>query len=394
LPKTPRGLALLGSTGSIGTSTLDVVDRLDGRFRVVALAAGSNLPRLAAQVEKYRPGLVSVSDKRDAGKLRALLGSRRTRIVCGPEGALEVARAEGADTVLSAITGMSGFRPTMEAVRAGRRVALANKESMVVGGALLIREAARSGARIIPVDSEHSGVFQCLAGERGRHVRRVILTASGGPFLRTPLKALAAKTPEAALRHPRWSMGRKVTIDSATLMNKGLELIEARWLFDLEPSRLDVLIHPQSAVHALVEMMDGSVLAQMGPADMRLPIQYALTWPERRDTGLPRLDLAETGGLEFLRVDERRFPLFGVARQALAQGGSLPVALNAANEVAVAAFLEKKIRFTGIAEVVAGVVGRHRAGAAATVDEILDIDRTARREARRHLPQRSTWQIS
>jgi 1-deoxy-D-xylulose-5-phosphate reductoisomerase len=394
LPKTPRGLALLGSTGSIGTSALDVVDRLDGRFRVVALAAGSNLPRLAAQVEKYRPGLVSVSDKRDAGKLRALLGSRRTRIVCGPEGALEVARAEGADTVLSAITGMSGFRPTLEAVRAGRRVALANKESMVVGGALLIREAARSGARIIPVDSEHSGVFQCLAGERGRHVRRVILTASGGPFLRTPLKALAAKTPEAALRHPRWSMGRKVTIDSATLMNKGLELIEARWLFDLEPSRLDVLIHPQSAVHALVEMMDGSVLAQMGPADMRLPIQYALTWPERRDTGLPRLDLAETGGLEFLRVDERRFPLFGVARQALAQGGSLPVALNAANEVAVAAFLEKKIRFTGIAEVVAGVVGRHRAGAAATVDEILDIDRTARREARRHLPQRSTWQIS
>jgi 1-deoxy-D-xylulose-5-phosphate reductoisomerase len=386
LPKTPRGLALLGSTGSIGTSALDVVDRLDGRFRVVALAAGSNLPRLAAQVEKYRPGLVSVSDKRDAGKLRALLGSRRTRIVCGPEGALEVARAEGADTVLSAITGMSGFRPTLEAVRAGRRVALANKESMVVGGALLIREAARSGARIIPVDSEHSGVFQCLAGERGRHVRRVILTASGGPFLRTPLKALAAKTPEAALRHPRWSMGRKVTIDSATLMNKGLD--------DLEPSRLDVLIHPQSAVHALVEMMDGSVLAQMGPADMRLPIQYALTWPERRDTGLPRLDLAETGGLEFLRVDERRFPLFGVARQALAQGGSLPVALNAANEVAVAAFLEKKIRFTGIAEVVAGVVGRHRAGAAATVDEILDIDRTARREARRHLPQRSTWQIS
>jgi 1-deoxy-D-xylulose-5-phosphate reductoisomerase len=390
LPKTQRGLALLGSTGSIGTNALDVVDRLDGRFRVVALAAGSNLHRLAAQVEKYRPGLVSVTDRRDVGKLRVLLGRARTRIVHGPEGALDVARAEGADVVVSAISGMSGFRPTLEAVRAGRRVALANKESMVVGGALLVREAARSGARIIPVDSEHSGVFQCLAGERGRHVRKVILTASGGPFLRTALRDLASKTPEQALRHPRWTMGRKVTIDSATLMNKGLELIEARWLFDLEPSRLDVLIHPQSAVHALVEMTDGAVLAQLGPTDMRLPIQYALTWPERRDTGLPALDLAATGRLDFLRVDERRFPLFGEARRALAQGGSLPVALNAANEVAVAAFLEKKIRFTDIAEVVAGVLGRHRAGPAATVDEIQDIDRTARRNARRHFPQRST----
>ena len=388
MPKTPRGLALLGSTGSIGTSTLDVVDRLEGRFRVIALAAGSNLARLAAQVGKYRPALVSVSDRRDAEKLRALVGDRRIKVVYGPEGALEVARADGADIVVSAITGMSGFRPTLEAVRAGRRVALANKESMVVGGELLTREAALSGARIIPVDSEHSGVFQCLAGEKRRYVRKVILTASGGPFLKTPLKDLGAKTPEEALRHPRWVMGRKVTIDSATLMNKGLELIEARWLFDLDPGRLDVLIHPQSAVHALVEMADGSVLAQLGATDMRLPIQYALTWPERRDSGLPALDLARTGRLEFRRVDERRFPLFGLARRALVEGGSLPVALNAANEVAVAAFLEKKIRFTDIAAVVAGVLDKHRAGPAGTVEAIIDIDRNARRDARRHFPQR------
>jgi 1-deoxy-D-xylulose-5-phosphate reductoisomerase len=388
LPKTPRGLALLGSTGSIGTSTLDVVDRLEGRFRVIALAAGSNLARLAAQVGKYRPAVVSVSDRRDAEKLRALVGDRRVKVVHGPEGALEVARAEGADIVVSAITGMSGFRSTLEAVRAGRRVALANKESMVVGGELLTREAALSGARIIPVDSEHSGVFQCLAGEKLRYVRKVILTASGGPFLKTPLKDLSAKTPEEALRHPRWVMGRKVTIDSATLMNKGLELIEARWLFDLDPGRLDVLIHPQSAVHALVEMADGSVLAQLGATDMRLPIQYALTWPERRDSGLPALDLARTGRLVFRRVDERRFPLFGLARRALVEGGSLPVALNAANEVAVAAFLEKKIRFTDIATVVSGVLDRHRSGPAATEDAIIDIDRNARRDARRHFPQR------
>jgi len=388
LPQTSRGLSILGSTGSIGTSTLDVVDRLEGRFEVVALAAGSNLPLLAEQVAKYRPRTVSVAGRRDAEKLKALVGDRRTKIVHGPEGAIEAARADGADVVVSAITGMSGFRPTLAAVRAGRRVALANKESMVVGGALIAREAARSGARLIPVDSEHSGVFQCLAGVKSRHVRKVILTASGGPFLETPLADLARKTPEEALRHPRWVMGRKVTVDSATLMNKGLELIEARWLFDLEPSRLDVLIHPQSAVHALVEMTDGSVLAQLGPADMRLPIQYALTWPERRATGLPGLDLVRTGRFEFLPVDERRYPLFGLARRALAEGGSLPVALNAANEVAVAAFLEKRILFTDIAAVVARVLDGHRPGPADAAAAIEDIDARARRDARRHLPQR------
>ena len=386
--QTSRGLAILGSTGSIGRSALDVVDRLGGRFRVTALAAGSNTDLLAAQIEKYRPALVSVGGRRDAEKVRALSRRWRTRVVHGPEGALEVARAEGTEVVVSAITGMSGFRPTLEAVRAGRRVALANKESLVVGGALLLKEAARSGARIIPVDSEHSGVYQCLGRERRRHVRKVVLTASGGPFFRTPLKDLAAKTPDEALRHPRWVMGRKVTVDSATLMNKGLELIEARWLFDLEPAELDVLIHPQSAVHALVEMTDGSVLAQLSAADMRIPIQYALTWPSRRDTALPALDLAALGRLEFFPVDGRRYPLFGLARLALAAGESRPVALNAANEAAVAAFLEGRVPFPAIHAAVAGVMEAHRARPADSLEEIIDIDREARREARRLLAQR------
>ncbi len=386
--QTTGAIAILGSTGSIGRSVLDVVDRLDGRFRVIALAAGSNVPLLAAQVEKYRPALVSVGKKGDAERIRAISKLRGTKVVHGSEGAAEVARIEGADIVVSAITGMSGFGPTLEAVKAGRRVALANKESMVVGGAVLKREASRAGAVIIPVDSEHSGVFQCLAGERRRHVRRVILTASGGPFLKTPLSELKKKTLEEALCHPRWVMGKKVTVDSATLMNKGLELIEARWLFDLDPSQLDVLIHPQSAVHALVEMTDGSVLAQLSATDMRIPIQYALTWPERRDSGLPALDLARIGRLEFRRVDERRYPLFGLAKQALGAGDSLPVALNAANETAVAAFLEKKVPFAAIPAIVAAVMDRHRARPADSIEAIIEIDKDARREARRHILQR------
>jgi 1-deoxy-D-xylulose-5-phosphate reductoisomerase len=388
--KTPLGLALLGSTGSIGASVLDVVDRLEGRFRVVALAAGANVERLAAQVAKYRPALVSVHGRADAAMIRGLARGWRMTVVHGPEGAAAVAAADGAGVVVSAITGMSGFGPTLEAVRAGRRVALANKESMVVGGALLRREAARSGARIIPVDSEHSGVFQCLGRVRRRDVRKVTLTASGGPFLKTPLAELRSKTLEEALRHPRWIMGKKVTVDSATLMNKGLELIEARWLFDLAPPELDVLVHPQSAVHALVTMKDGSVLAQLSATDMRLPIQLALTWPERLDSGLPELDLAEVGRLEFLPVDERRFPLFRLARRALEAGGSWPVALNAANEAAVGAFLEKKIIFADIARVVAGVLDGHRPGPADSVEAIVETDKEARRQARRSITQRLT----
>lgn len=383
-----RTVAILGSTGSIGTSALDVIDRMAGRFEVTALAAGSNVSLLARQIKKYKPETVSVRRKSDAEALRPLSRRLGFRLVFGPEGADEVAAGETADTVVSAITGIDGFRPTLAAVRAGKRVALANKESVVVGGALLRKEARRSGARIIPVDSEHSGVFQCLRGVRKSEVRRVILTASGGPFFRTPLRDLRTRSLEDALRHPTWKMGRKVTVDSATLMNKGLELIEARWLFGLEPARLAVLIHPQCAVHALVEMEDGSVLAQMSATDMRIPIQYALTFPDRRASGLPRLDLAALGRLEFHEVDERRYPLFVAARRALEEGGSHPVALNAANEAAVAAFLARRIAFPDIPGVVQAVMEAHRAAPADSLEGIFEIDREARAAAGRLLKQR------
>jgi 1-deoxy-D-xylulose-5-phosphate reductoisomerase len=383
-----RVVAILGSTGSIGTSALDVVDRLGSQFGVSALAAGSNLTLLARQVEKYRPGLVSVKKQSDAERLRPLARRNRFRLAWGPEGAEEVARDPRADTVISAITGIEGLKPTLAAVRAGKRVALANKESVVVAGALLRDEARGSGARIIPVDSEHSGVFQCLAGVGQARVRRVILTASGGPFFKTPLRELGRKTLDDALKHPTWRMGKKVTVDSATLMNKGLELIEAHWLFGLEPARLGVLIHPQCAVHAMVEMDDGSVLAQMSAADMRIPIQYALTLPDRPDSDLPRLDLAALRKLEFFEVDERRYPLYALARQALEEGGSLPVALNAANETAVAAFIDGKIGFADIPAVVGTVMDGLGPARADSLEAVFEIDREARRSARRALRQR------
>jgi 1-deoxy-D-xylulose-5-phosphate reductoisomerase len=383
-----RTIAILGSTGSIGTGVLDVVDRMDGRWDVSALAAGANLTLLVRQIEKYHPRLVSVKRRADAEALRPLARRRGFRLVSGPEGAEEVAGDGRADTVVSAITGIDGLGPTLAAVRAGKRVALANKESVVVGGELLVRESRRFGARIVPVDSEHSGVFQCLAGVPKSLVRRVVLTASGGPFFRTPLRDLGKKRLEDVLRHPIWKMGRKVTVDSATLMNKGLELIEARWLFGLGPGRLAVLIHPQSVVHALVEMADGSVLAQMSAPDMRIPIQYALTFPERCDTGLPRLDLAAARRLEFHEVNERRYPLFGLARLALDAGGSHPVALNAANETAVTAFLEGTIAFPDISAVVHAVMDRHRPAPSDCLDAILAVDREARRTARHILRQR------
>ncbi len=381
-------IAVLGSTGSIGTSTLDVVDRLGEDFRVTALAAGANLRVLAAQVAKYRPRLVSVKSKKEADAFRPIAREYGARLACGPEGADEVAAAARTGIVVSAITGIDGFRPTLAAVRAGGRVALANKESMVVGGPLLRREASRSGAKIVPVDSEHSGVFQCLAKERKRRVRRVILTASGGPFFRTPLRDIRTKSVEEALRHPRWKMGRKVTVDSATLMNKGFELIEARWLFGLEPSRLAALIHPQSTVHSLVEMEDGSILAQMSVTDMRIPIQYALTWPDRRESPLAPLRLESLHSLEFYAVEGRRYPLFGVALEALERGGSLPIALNAANEVVVEAFLERTIPFGDIPDVVRKVMDGHRPARVETVEDIFAIDREARSAARRLLGQR------
>ena len=376
-----KSIVLLGSTGSIGTSTLRIVERFPRRFRVAGLAAGRNLSLLVRQAKTFRPRVVSVEREADAVKVRRALAGLKIEVLAGSQGAESVASRADSDIVVSAITGVHGLRPTLAAVRAGKTVALANKESMVVAGPLLRKEAARSGAVFIPVDSEHSGVFQCLAKESRDAVSKVILTASGGPFWRTPLAELKNKTPEEALRHPRWKMGRKVTIDSATLMNKGLELIEARWLFGLDPDELDVLIHPQSVVHALVEMRDGSVLAQLSVTDMRIPILYALSYPERGEAVLPPLDLARVGPLEFHPAEEKRFPLLGLARRALAAGGSWPVALNAANEVAVRAFLEGRILFGDIAGLVRRTLDGHSRTDCRAIGDILEADREARARA-------------
>jgi 1-deoxy-D-xylulose-5-phosphate reductoisomerase len=361
---------------------------LGGRFRVIGLTAGYNLELLLNQYEKFKPEIISLEKEEDALELKRRIGDPSLRITFGQEGAEEVAGFEGIDTVVSAITGIKGLRPTIAAVKAGRKLALANKESMVVAGALIRDLARQNGARIIPVDSEHSGVFQCLSKERIEDVNRVILTASGGPFFKLPADELKNKTPEEALNHPRWKMGDKVTIDSATMMNKGLELIEAKWLFDLRSEQLDILIHPQSIVHSLIEMKDGSILAQLSPTDMRIPIQYALTFPDREKPAVPMLDLSEVKNLEFYQVDEEKFPLVSIAKQVIEEGNSHSVALNAANEVSVDAFLQKKIKFFEISELVSEVIAHHRKSQVENLEDIFEVDRVARHETWNLLDQR------
>ena len=383
-----KKIAILGSTGSIGVNTLEIVSRMAAEFSVVGLAAGSNTPLLHEQVRRFSPKIISLKTQADAARLRAELSGLPIRVVHGPEGAEAVARYEENEVVVAAITGIEGLRPTVAAVEMGARVALASKETMVVAGAILKSRAASSGAEIIPVDSEHSGIFQCLAKERKEDVRKAILTASGGPFFRTPIAEIKGKTVEEALAHPCWKMGRKVTIDSATLMNKGLELIEARWLFGLKPSQLDILIHPQSIVHSLVEMRDGSTLAQLSITDMRIPIQYALTYPERQDSGLPSLELSRVRSLEFFEVEEERYPLIAFAKWALEIEKSLPVVLNAANEVAVEAFLRRRIEFADISVVVGEVMERHRVSEADTLEAVFAVDRETRVQTENFLKQR------
>ena len=383
-----KKVAILGSTGTIGRNTLDVIRHHRRHFRVTALAAGSNIRLLEEQIREFRPEIVSLERKEDAEFIRNRFKKDSLRVTHGLDGAQEIGGDPGNDIVVSAITGINGLKPTLAAVRAGKSVALANKESMVVAGSLLRAEARKSGARIIPVDSEHSGVLQCLAGENRRNVKKVTLTASGGPFFRTPLSELRKKTVEEALAHPRWKMGKKVTVDSATLMNKGLELIEARWLFDFKPGELDVLIHPQSIVHALVEMRDGSVLAQLSPTDMKIPIQFALTYPEREDAVLPPLDLARIGALEFYPVEAKRYPLIRLATWALREGGSAAVALNAANEVAVEAFLARRIGFLAISDVIHRAVDGYEQRTVRTLDDILDVDRLMRERTSQIIQQR------
>jgi 1-deoxy-D-xylulose-5-phosphate reductoisomerase len=383
-----KRISILGSTGSIGRNALEVVSRSKNRWDVAGLAAGRNLDLLKKQVAEFDPAVVSLEREEDAAEFLSEYPLFSSRVFHGQEGAEVVARHEESDIVLSAITGINGLRPTLAAVRAGKRVALANKESLVVAGPLMLEMARQTGSQIIPVDSEHSGVFQCLAKEDRGHVNKVTLTASGGPFFRLSTEEMKNKSLSEALNHPRWKMGKKVTIDSATLMNKGLELIEARWLFDLQPDQLDMLIHPQSIVHSLVEFRDGSVLAQLSPTDMKIPIQYALTYPEREEGLLPSLDLKQVRALEFYEIDDRKFPLVKLARTALEEGDSVAVALNTANEIAVEAFIEGRIPFAGIAEVVAAAVGDHTKRKIEGLEDIFDIDRETRNMTRNIIQRR------
>ncbi len=383
-----KKISILGSTGSIGRNCLDVVAGSKDSWQIAGLSAGRNLELFQKQVEEFQPEIVSLEREEDAKEFHRRFPGYTSRIHHGQDGAEAVARYEANDIVVSAITGINGLRPTLSAVKSGKRVALANKESLVAAGPLILETARQTGAQIIPVDSEHSGVFQCLAKEEKDYVSKVILTASGGPFFRLPAEEMQHITLDEALNHPRWKMGKKVTIDSATLMNKGLELIEARWLFGLEPRQLDILIHPQSIVHSLVEMRDGSVLAQLSPTDMRIPIQYALTYPEREEALLPPLDLSQVRSLEFYEIDDTKFPLVKLARQALEEGGSVSVALNTANEVAVEAFVDGRIRFSDIAEVVIETVETHTKRNIGSLEEIFDIDRDAKSTARNIIDRR------
>jgi 1-deoxy-D-xylulose-5-phosphate reductoisomerase len=368
--KASKRISILGSTGSIGTQALDLAAAHPDRFRVAALAGGRNVDLLAAQARRFRPKVAAVTRKSDARRLKTLLSGSGVRVACGPEGALEVAAGVPADIVLSAFAGLAGLEPTVAALGAGRTVALANKESLVAGGGILTREAARTGAAVLPVDSEHCAIFQALLGHDRGHVRRLILTASGGPFLTVPRKDLLRVTPERALNHPTWRMGRKVTVDSATLMNKGFEVIEAMWLFGIPAERIEILIHRQSIIHSMVEYIDGSVVAQMGIADMHVPIAYALSYPDRLPLDLPPLRLSETKDLTFEKPDPDRFPAYTLAYEAALMGGTAPAVLCAADEVAVSAFLAGTLPFVSIATVMKEVLSAHVAGPADSLEEI------------------------
>ncbi|MGP8157172.1 MAG: 1-deoxy-D-xylulose-5-phosphate reductoisomerase [Candidatus Acidiferrales bacterium] len=382
-----KRISILGSTGSIGRQCLSVVDALPGRFEVVALAAGSNVALAAEQVFKYRPSVVSMATQGAARELCAALqhrgaGQPPLEIIFGAEGIERVATHPEAETVVSAAVGVVGLRATYQAIEHGKNIALANKEVLVAAGEVVMAAVRRRGVALLPVDSEHNAIHQCLRAGEPREVKRLVLTASGGPFRETPAALLAKVTPEQALAHPNWKMGRRITTDSATLMNKGFEVIEARWLFGMEAGKIQVLIHPQSTIHSMVEFVDGSILAQMGPTDMRMPIQYALTFPERVASNGCALDWTALRHLDFEEVPAGKFPCLELAREALRKGGALPCALNAADEIAVAAFLDRRLPFPGIAQVIERVLERMPRTAFHSVDDVLAADSEARRLAR------------
>jgi 1-deoxy-D-xylulose-5-phosphate reductoisomerase len=375
-----KNVVLLGSTGSIGTSTIKVAEDLPERIRLVGLAAGNNLELLAQQAEQHGPEAVSIGDPDRADALRARLGPG-VEVLAGPEGLIRLATLPSAQIVLIAIVGTAGLQPALAAIRAGKDIAVASKEILVMAGEIVMSEARKHGVRVLAVDSEHSAIFQCLQDKPPESVRALWLTASGGPFRSTPKEEFSSITVERALKHPSWVMGRKITIDSATLFNKGLEMIEARWLFDIEMGRVKVVVHPQSVVHSMVEFVDGSMLAQLSTPDMCLPIQYALTYPDRIASERVQTSLARIGALTFEEPDLDRFPSLELARRAGEIGGTLPAVLNAANEVAVEAFCHGKIRFDQISTVVARSMERHQVIARPSLEQILAADTEARAQA-------------
>ncbi|AGN78090.1 1-deoxy-D-xylulose-5-phosphate reductoisomerase [Pseudomonas sp. GD03651] len=388
----PQRITVLGATGSIGLSTLDVIARHPDRYQVFALSGYSRIDELLALCMRHRPAFAVVPSAEAAARLRENLAAAgcTTEVLEGEAGLCQVASAAEVDAVMAAIVGAAGLRPTLAAVEAGKKVLLANKEALVMSGALFIEAVRRSGAVLLPIDSEHNAIFQCMPGDYARGlsavgVRRILLTASGGPFRETPVEALLDVTPEQACAHPNWSMGRKISVDSASMMNKGLELIEACWLFDAPPAKVEVVVHPQSVIHSLVDYVDGSVLAQLGNPDMRTPIANALAWPERIDSGVAPLDLFAIARLDFHAPDEQRFPCLRLARQAAEAGNSAPAVLNAANEVAVEAFLERRIRFPEIAGMIEQVLDQEPVVPLPSLDAVFAADQRARELSREWL---------
>jgi len=389
-----KKISILGSTGSIGRQTLAVVDSMPGRFGVSALAAGSNLEELARQISRHHPELVSVATPDLAAdladRLRAVKIAKLPEIQHGRAGLAAVATHPDVTTVVSAAVGVVGLEATYAAVKAGKQVALSNKEVLVAAGEIVMAAARLANTELLPVDSEHNAIHQCLRAGQQKEVKRLVLTASGGPFRKTPLAEMARATPEQALAHPNWRMGRRITIDSATLVNKGFEVIEAHWLFDMRPDQIDVVVHPQSTIHSMVEFVDGSILAQLGPTDMRMPIQYALTYPERAASNEVALDWTKLRRLDFEKVSTRRFPCLRLAREALRKKGAFPCAFNAADEVAVEAFLDRRLSFAGIAEVIERVLNRTPKIKMAAIADVLAADSEARRMAREEVQRTST----
>ncbi len=374
-----KNLSILGATGSIGTSALDVVKKHSDKFRVVGLSGHRNIDLLLRQIKEFHPAVVAVTDTGACGEITSQCGGE-TRVVCGVEGAKEVATLDDVDMVVSAVVGAVGLLPTLAAIKAGKDIALANKETLVIGGALIAPALAESGVALLPVDSEHSAIFQSIRGHGKAEIRRLILTASGGPFRTWRREEIEKATLKEALRHPNWNMGSKITIDSATMMNKGLEMIEAHWLFGVDPEAIDILIHPESIVHSMVEYIDGVIIAQLGIPDMRIPIAYALGYPHRLDMELKRLNFAETGSLTFESPDRAKFPAITLAYEAIREGGTFPAVMNAANEEAVRAFMRGGVSFTGIHELVRRVMDRHKS-LTVSLENILEADAWARRQA-------------